>query len=192
MTGARVSGPLAAPEAPLTDGAIELVPLERNHLEALVALGSDPLVQRFTRVPETFGAKEAEWWLGLYERGWGDGSRAGFAIVARPGGEFLGMVAFVMVRLDTGEAEVGYIVAPEARGRGVASRALSIITAWGLDELGLERIELRADLANPASLKVAERGGYAREGTMRNVHFKAGRRCDMALYARVADSDAAA
>lgn len=184
--GARVSGPLAPPQAPLTDGAVELVPLGRSHLESLVSLGSDPLVQRFTRVPEMFGAKEAEWWLGLYERGWGEGSRAGFAIIARPGGEFLGMVAFVMLRLDVGEAEVGYIVAPEARGRGVASRALSIVTGWGLDELGLARIELRADLTNPASLKVAERSGYVREGTLRNVHFKAGRRCDMALYSRVA------
>jgi RimJ/RimL family protein N-acetyltransferase len=150
-------------------------------------------VQRFTRVPEHFGAKEAEWWLGLYERGWGDGSRAGFAIVEQPGAVFVGMIAFVTLRLDSAEAEVGYIVSPQARGRGIAGRALRLVTGWGLDELGLARIELRAELENPASLKVAERCGYVREGTLRSVQVKPGRRGDMALFSRVAgDAGAAA
>jgi RimJ/RimL family protein N-acetyltransferase len=64
-------------------------------------------------------------------------------------------------------------------------RALALLTRWGLEELGLARIELRAEMANPASLKVAERGGYVREGVLRSVHLKDGRRGDMALYARV-------
>lgn len=84
------------------------------------------------------------------------------------------------------EAEVGYIVAPEARGRGIAPRALAMLTQWGFEEVGLERIELRAELENPASLKVAERCGYVREGVLRNAYLKAGRRGDMALYSRVA------
>lgn len=187
MTGGfGVSGPLAPPRLPLQDGRIGLVPLAREHLPSLATLGNDPLVQRFTRVPETFGTREAEWWLGLYERGWGDGSRAGFAIVELPAGAFVGMIAFVTLRLDTGDAEVGYIVTPQARGRGVAVGALSLITRWGLEEVGLARIELRAEIANPASLKVAERCGYIREGTLRQVHLKGGRRGDMALYSRVA------
>jgi len=189
--GFGVSGPLAPPHLPLEDGRVGLVPLGRDHLASLATLGNDPLVQRFTRVPETFGSKEAEWWLGLYERGWGDGSRAGFAIVELPEQAFVGMIAFVTLRLDTADAEVGYIVAPEARGRGIAARALSLVTRWGLDELGLARIELRAELANPASLKVAERCGYVREGTLRHVHLKGGRRGDMALYSRVASDPSA-
>ena len=100
------------------------------------------------------------------------------------------MIAFIALRLDSLEAEVGYIVAPEVRGRGVAGRALELVTRWGFDELGLQRIELRAELANPASLKVAERCGYVREGTLRGVHLKGIRRGDMALYARLA-ADAA-
>ena len=169
----------------MTDGSIALVPLAQEHLEALEALGNDPLVQRYTRVPDPFGTAEAEWWLGLYEQGWEDGSRAGFAILENPGGAFLGMIAFVALHLDGFEAEVGYIVAPEARGRGVAIRALSLLTNWGLEELGLARIELRAELENPASLKVAERCGYVREGILRSVYLKGGRRGDMALYSRV-------
>ena len=184
------SGPLRAalapPRVPPADDVVALVPLGRAHLDALEDLGADPLVQRFTRIPEPFGRTEAEWWLGLYERGWVDGSRAGFAVVERADGAFVGMIAFVTLRLDAAEAEVGYIVAPAARGRGLATRALALVTAWGFDQLGLARIELRAELENPASLRVAERCGYVREGVLRGVHLKGGRRGDMAVYSRLA------
>jgi RimJ/RimL family protein N-acetyltransferase len=149
-------------------------------------LGNDPLVQRFTRVPVPFSRSEAEWWLGLYEEGWGDGSRAGFAIVDPMVETFTGMIAFVSLRLDHAEAEVGYIVAPAARGRGIAARALRLLSRWGFDELGLARIELRAELENPASVRVAERCGYTREGVLRSVHLKDGRRGNMALFSLLA------
>ena len=181
---------ISRPRAPIVDGAITLVPLAAEHLDALETVGNDPLVQRFTRVPEPFGPEEAARWLGLYEEGWEDGSRAGFAIVDSKSEAFLGMIAFVALRPESLEAEVGYIVAPEARGRGVANRALSLLTRWGFEELGLERIELRAELENPASLKVAERCGYVREGTLRGVHLRGVRRGDMALYSRLAHDPA--
>jgi RimJ/RimL family protein N-acetyltransferase len=181
-----VSRTLGPPPRPLADEAVALVPLGREHLAPLERLGGDPLVQRFTRVPEPFNRADAEWWLGLYERGWVDGSRAGFAILEGPETAFAGMIAFVALRLDAAEAEVGYIVSPEKRGRGLASRALRLITEWGFAGLALARIELRAELENPASLAVAERCGYTREGTLRSVHLKGGRRGDMALYARIA------
>jgi RimJ/RimL family protein N-acetyltransferase len=177
---------LVRPAEPIGDGHIVLVPLAAGHLAGLEAVGNDPLVQRFTRVPEPFGSQEAARWLGLYEQGWEDGSRAGFAILDPSTGTFLGMIAFVVLRLESLEAEVGYIVAPEVRGRGVANRALTLLTRWGFETVGLERIELRAELENPASLKVAERCGYVREGTLRGVHLKGVRRGDMALYARLA------
>jgi RimJ/RimL family protein N-acetyltransferase len=177
---------LTQPAIPPADDVVELLPLSRSHLDALEDLGADPLVQRFTRIPDPFGRAEAEWWLGLYERGWVDGSRAGFAVIDRATGVFVGMIAFVTLRLHAEEAEVGYIVSPEARGRGIAVRALTLMTDWGFDRLALARIELRAELENPASLRVAERCGYVREGVLRHVHLKGGRRGDMAVYARLA------
>jgi RimJ/RimL family protein N-acetyltransferase len=181
---------LAPPAIPPADDLVALVPLDRTHLDALEDLGGDPLVQRFTRIPDPWGRAEAEWWLGLYERGWVDGSRAGFAVVEAATGAFVGMIGFVTLRLEAAEAEVGYIVAPEARGRGIAVRALTLVTEWGFTQLGLARIELRAELENPASLRVAERCGYVREGVLRRVHLKGGKRGDMAIYARLATDPA--
>ena len=96
------------------------------------------------------------------------------------------MAALVTLDMDAREAEAGYIVAPSARGRGVASRALTLLTDWALDELALERVELRITVENEPSIRVAEKCGYEREGVLRSVHFKQGRRNNVAVYARLA------
>jgi RimJ/RimL family protein N-acetyltransferase len=87
--------------------------------------------------------------------------------------------------MDARQGEIGYIVAPAARGRGIAVRAVRLITEWWLQELGLERVELRIEVENEPSIRVAERAGYGHEGVLRSVHFKQGLRADIAVYSRL-------
>ena len=168
----------------MQDGGVRLEPLGSAHLEGLEDLGRDPDVQRFTHVPTPYQEGFARSWVERYDQA--DGSRAGFAIVDVSSGEFLGMAALVKLDLESREAEAGYIVAPAARGRGVAVRALRLLTDWSLGELGLERVELRIEVENEPSIRVAERSGYIREGVLRSVHFKQGLRADIAVYSRLA------
>jgi RimJ/RimL family protein N-acetyltransferase len=167
-----------------TDGTIRLEPLAVQHLEGLADLGRDPEVRQFTYVPDPWVEGFERTWLERYDQP--DGSRAGFAIVDEADGAFLGMAALVTLDLAGRQAEAGYIVAPSARGRGIASRALTLLTDWALDELALERVELRITVENAPSIRVAEKCGYEREGILRSVHFKQGRRNDVAVYARLA------
>ena len=146
------------------------------------SLARDEDVARFTRVPEpvpeNFGAR----WVERYARGHEQRTQAGFAIVDADTGDFLGFVALVQYDLDTQEAEAGYIVSSRARGRGVATRALQLLTAWAFTELPLERIELLIDVENSASEVVARRCGYTREGVLRWTYLKPGVRSDTAVY----------
>ena len=73
----------------------------------------------------------------------------------------------------------------------MATRAVRLLTDWGFGELGLERIELWIDVANPASEAVAERVGYRREGVLRSYWFKEDLRRDFGIWSRLrGDSDA--
>ena len=112
------------------------------------ALARDEDVARFTRVPDPVPDGFGERWVERYTRGRDEGTNAGFAIVDAESGDFLGFMALVKLDLETQEAEAGYIVASHARGRGVATRALRLLTAWAFDELPLERIELLIDVEN--------------------------------------------
>jgi RimJ/RimL family protein N-acetyltransferase len=182
-----VSRRLRRPEPALADDAIRLEPLAEVLAPDLDwVLGGDPDTDRFTLLP---GNPDRTWltsWLGRYERGWDDGSCAGFAVRDGGTGEAIGFAGMVQLDLEKQEGEIGYVVAPAARGRGVAGRAVGLLTRWGFDELDLERIELHIDPANEPSARVAQRVGYRLEGTLRSTYFKEGRRSDVAIWARLA------
>jgi RimJ/RimL family protein N-acetyltransferase len=172
---------LARPAPSLADDTIRLEPLDESHVAGLQALVEDPDVVRFTHVPTRHGDGFAARWVDRYTAGWQEGSRAGFAIVDSAG-TFLGMTALVTIDWDARQAEVGYIVAPEARGRGIAQRTLALVSAWVFEVLGLKRLEARIEPGNERSVRVAERAGFRRDGVLRSVHFKEGMRCDLAVY----------
>jgi len=178
---------LTRPDPPLSDDAILLDPLRRSLApEFEWAAAGDPDIVRFTLIPTNPQATWVADWLGRYETGWLDGTRAGFAIRPAEGGAVLGFAGIVALDLDGGEGEIGYALPPEGRGRGSVTRAVSLLTRWGLDQLGLERLELRIDVRNPASERVAERCGYRRDGVLRSVHVKEGLRGDVGVWSRLA------
>jgi RimJ/RimL family protein N-acetyltransferase len=69
----------------------------------------------------------------------------------------------------------------------VASWALRLASRWALEEVGLERIQLRADVRNEPSLRVAERAGFHREGVLRSARHnpRQGRRMDWVVYSLI-------
>jgi RimJ/RimL family protein N-acetyltransferase len=163
---------------------MRLEPFAEVHLPAVERLIGDPEVLRFTRIPEPVPAGFPAGWLARYEQSRRDGTAEGFAAVGGDGA-FLGLALAPHIDPEGAEAELGYIVAPEARGRGVATAMLRALTAWAFEAAKLQRAYLMIDLDNPASLRVAERAGYLQEGVLRSAHVKQGRRADVALWSRL-------
>ena len=172
------------PRPVLADEAIRLVPLRAAHAPGVAALIEDQDVRTYTRIPSEPPAGYESTWIERYEEGWSDGSRAGFAIESHDG-EFLGLGLFVHLERDGQQGEIGYVVGAAARGRGVATRALRLLTDWGFSELGLVRIELWIDVENAGSQRVAERAGYTREGVQRSQWFKEDIRRDFGIWSRL-------
>jgi [ribosomal protein S5]-alanine N-acetyltransferase len=85
-----------------------------------------------------------------------------------------------------GRFEVGYWVRRERRRRGIASRALRLISAWALGDLGAARVQLHTDVENVPSQRVAENAGYTREGVLRSWLEHRGERRDHVLYSLLA------
>jgi RimJ/RimL family protein N-acetyltransferase len=164
--------------------AFSLRPLAEEHLDAVGALFDDPDVLRFTRLPVPPPPGFERHWLDRYEAGRRDGTREAFAVVDDDGG-FLGMAMAVDIDREAREVELGYIVAPAARGRGVATAALDELTRWAFAELDALRITLIVDVENRASARVAERCGYVLEGVMRSSYLKDDLRIDAGLWSRL-------
>jgi RimJ/RimL family protein N-acetyltransferase len=89
---------------------------------------------------------------------------------------------------DTALGEIGYLLAADARGRGLATRAVGLLVGWALRDLGMARVQALVDPDNPRSAAVLERLGFQREGLLR--HYRAGesKRQDRLMYALLADT----
>jgi RimJ/RimL family protein N-acetyltransferase len=164
---------------------VELELFERRHLAAFGALLEDQDVVRFTRLPVSPPPDYAETWFAAYEAGRRDGTREAFAIVDADTREFVGIGVAPKIYPEARTLELGYIVAPAWRGRGIATQALGLLTKWGFEEAGALRSELYISLANEGSKIVATRCGYVREGILRSAYFKDGAREDTEVWSRL-------
>ena len=162
---------------------MRLEPFAEAHIPLLDELLGDPDTLRWTRIPEPPPHDFGRDWTSRYEAGRRAGTQEGFAALDDDG-RFLGLALVPSIDREAGEAELGYMVAPSARGRGVATAILRKLTAWAFAE-GIQRCELIISVGNTGSERVAERAGYVLEGTLRSIHLKQGKREDVTVWSRL-------
>jgi RimJ/RimL family protein N-acetyltransferase len=175
---------------PLTDGVIALRRFELTDAPAIVEACRDPEIPRWTFMPEGLTVPQARAWI---ERAFDALQHARvvrLAIVDARDGSFLGQVGIGDLDWEQQVGEIFYWVAAPARGRGVATRATRLLTAWGFEELRLARIEITVDPENERSQRVAKGAGFTREGVLRSYQrFKDGR-MDVVMFSRLpSDTD---
>jgi RimJ/RimL family protein N-acetyltransferase len=167
--------PVQLPVAPELIARPDLVlrlPLVED-LDDIVAQCRDPEFQRWTTVPVPYQESDAQNFLGRVADGW-QANVARFVIEHQ--GRFSGTVD---LRFDgLGGAEVGFGLAPWARGKGVMTRSLRLVLAWGFGLPGIDVVYWRAQVGNSASRRVAGRCGFRMEGTVRGLLEQRGERRD--------------
>ncbi len=156
----------------LEDGTIALRRFTEDDIPAIVAACQDPEIPRWTMVPEQYDEEDARTFVR-------DVATA-YAIVGAPAGELLGAIS--LDPAGDGIGQLGYWVAREARGRGAATRALRLLSRWGLGPGGFARVQLLTEPENVASQRVAERAGFTNEGLLRAYAEIKGRRRDMLMW----------
>ena len=126
---------------------------------------------------------EAEGWVAAWSERWAAETGAGWAVCDDRG--LLARMSLRSLDLAEGVGEVAYWVLPEARGRGVAPRALRTMSTWLFVDVGLHRLELAHSTRNTGSCRVAIKAGYVLEGTKRQQGLHRDGWHDMHLHARL-------
>jgi len=83
-------------------------------------------------------------------------------------------------------AELAYELAPQYWGRGHMTRAVVAVLAWGFSELHLNRVHAFVMTSNSWSIRLLERCGFAREGTLRQYRIARGELRDFHICAILA------
>jgi RimJ/RimL family protein N-acetyltransferase len=162
------------------DGIV-LRPWRDHDLEALTAACQDAEIARWLpMVPSPYSEEDGRAYLEQARLNWELGDAYNFAVVDESG-RLLGSIAIRLLRFSVGH--IGYWMSAEARGRGIATRALKALCRWAVDDLRLGRLELAADPDNHASQRVAAKAGFQREGVMRSaLEYRDGSRRDSVFF----------
>ena len=112
-----------------------------------------------------------------------EGSLLHLVIADRATGAYLGETMLALTEHSVGE--VGCCLVPAARGRGIATEALRLLTDWAFATLEVGRVQVFVAPENVAALELAERTGFRREGVLRSYWEIAGERLDVIMLARL-------
>jgi len=145
---------------------VRLRPWRPDDVDAVLAACQDPEIQRWTGVPSPYLREHSSGYLERVAAEREAGTSLAFLAVDEEGA-LLGNFSVMELDRRPGYGEIGYWVAKDARGKGVATRAVVLLRDYAASELGLELIELIIHEGNTLSKRVAERTGFLDIGEKR-------------------------
>ena len=172
------------PPPTLSDGAVVLRELREDDRTAVLAAMRDPLVQRWLNMPSSPSDRDFDSLRRLVRAGRESGDRIQWAVTEQGSDVWLGEV--IASRRPRENYELAYLAGPEGRGRGLMTRAVSLLAAW-LFEQGVGRLEIRTHPLNEPSQLLAERAGFRREGLERRSIWIHGEREDAVVWSLLPD-----
>lgn len=115
------------------------------------------------------------------------GAAYDFVIESRPAGEFLGGCGLSQINRNHRFCNLYYWVRTGRTRQGIARRAIRLVARFGLEQVGLQRVEIVVQVGNRASMQAAEQAGALREGVLRRRLVNQGAGVDAFMYSLVAE-----
>ena len=175
----------------LSDGQILIRPYRADDINAMYEAVRESIreVSRWMAwCHEDYTVDEASAFILAREEAWKSDQEYGFGIFNVESEEFLGGVGLSFINRVHNCGNLGYWVRTSAAGRGVASRAARLAARFGLEEIGLQRIEILAAVDNLASQRAAEKAGARLESALLRKRLRnKGQPVDARLYSLVSE-----
>jgi ribosomal-protein-alanine N-acetyltransferase len=153
-------------------------------LPALQRWANDPVLDRLTGSEFLRACRRASEMPGFLDACLADPSQVVMIVTPADGRpKPLGLVRLFDIHERAGYAFLETVMADRrAVGRGFGIEAGKLICAWGLDILGLERIEAKVYAYNTLSINALKRNGFQLEAVLRRAAFQDGLRCDVLVF----------
>jgi [ribosomal protein S5]-alanine N-acetyltransferase len=151
------------------------------------AIFGDRVTRRWLPFPAEYGPIDGRAWctdLAAERRVMGFGDHYG--IVRRDDDELIGCLWAKRTDWSVRSTELAFAIGADARGYGHAAEAVDGLAIELLMRHEFQRVEVRVASGNTASRRVAEKAGFAYEGTLRNGGHVHGGRVDVQLWSLVA------
>ena len=173
----------AIPTLPAQDGLLVLRPFTPADAPTVRLLaGAAEVAATTLHIPHPYPEGAAEAWIDGHAESAAAGRALTWAIERSADGVLLGAIGIHPVTAHN-RAEIGYWLGVPYWGRGYMTAAARRVVAFGLQEMGLHRVQATCLPHNRASSRVMEKAGMTYEGLLRGYILKDGVYEDLAMYA---------
>lgn len=182
------------PRGPLTWSDPPVLSSPRLRLRLFSAVDLDRIVEACTdartrqwlvSLPQPYGRSDALDYVELTREHAARGTGSFWCIASADDDRYLGSISLDGLTGYSRRAEIGYLAHPEARGAGIVTEAVRMVTSYA-EEAGLvDSIVIRCAAGNRASRHVATQAGYAQAGVLPDAEpVGTGELADLVLYSR--------
>lgn len=143
---------------------------------------NDDEVTRYITWPAHKDVEVSKAFVSETVKGYESDSKYEWAIELKEKKETIGDISAPRVYDNVETVEIGYVLGKEYWNKGIVTEALNAVIKFFFEEVGVNRIEARHDICNPASGEVMKKCGMQFEGILRQSGKNNTGICDLAIY----------
>lgn len=102
-------------------------------------------------------------------------------------GQAVGVASYNSLDWANKIAYIGYWLGEDYQGKGIMTKAAGALTDYAFQELGMNKVEIRAAVENKRSRRIPERLGFVEEGTIRQAEWLYDHYVDHVVYGLLKD-----
>ena len=153
-----------------------------EHAADMYEYSSDPEVTKYLTWSPHSSLKETERYINLLQKKYADGSFNDWGVIYKQTGKFIGTCGYTSFDIYKNAGEVGYVLAKDFWGQGLAAEAVRAVIDFGFKKFGLDSFFAKHMEGNDASGRVMQKCGMKFEGMFRHSMFIKGEFKNIVVY----------
>ncbi|MCI1613425.1 MULTISPECIES: GNAT family N-acetyltransferase [Heyndrickxia] len=154
---------------------ISLLKIEEDHLDDVFAIYNNEQVFEFCGIIPKHNKATVKKMISHFERDFNNKKRIKWGIVTRSEYKLVGIVEAFDFNQKINMVTIGYYLAEDYWGKGIASAAVSKVVEFLFNEVDVNRIQADVMPLNDASKKVLLKNGFLKEGLLREATIWSGK-----------------
>ena len=161
---------------------LKLVKISPEHADDMYSYSCDPDVTKYLTWSCHSSVKETERYIKLLQKKYTAGIFNDWGLIHKDSGKFIGTCGFTSFDYEKNTAEIGYVLAKDYWGMGLAAEAARCVMEFGFDSFGLSGFCAKCMEGNDASMRVMQKVGMSFEGIYKNGMFIKGAYKTIVVY----------
>ena len=132
-------------------------------LNEVYELRSNPETMKYIPRPLVTNLEEAMVHINMIQEKIENNEGINWGITVKGNNKLLGIIGHYRIKWEHFRSEIGYMLLPEAQGKGIATEAIQLMINYGFKEMNMHSLEAVIDPKNNGSARVLEKNNFVKE-----------------------------